>query len=170
MILTTLLKSQGGPMQDFDAVRRGLIIGAGLASFAAAAVPATGAAAATQTPAEAANAKLVQDFVRTWGEADFDPDKVMPTYLAANGRVRMTQDMPWVTGPAAVATSFKPFLKNGERYPVEFLDVFARGPLVTTHRIDTVLTPGKPNQKMEVLGVFLLKDGKIQEWSDYLVG
>ena len=156
-------------MQDFDAARRGLMIGAGLATFAAAGLASGQAAAAPQTPAEAANLKLVQDFVRTWGEADFDPDKVLPVYLAADGRVRMTQDMPWATGPAAVAASFKPFLKNGERYPVKFLDVFARGPLVATHRIDTVLTPGKPDQSMEVYGVFLLKDGKIQEWSDYLV-
>lgn len=157
-------------MQNIDAARRGLIIGAGLAAAAASGLGATPAAAAAPTPAEAANLKLVQDFVRTWGEADFDPDKVMPVYLAADGRVRMTQDMPWVTGPTAVAASFKPFLKNGERYPVKFLDVFARGPLVTNHRIDTVLTPGKPDKAMEVVGVFLLKDGKIQEWADYLVG
>jgi limonene-1,2-epoxide hydrolase len=156
-------------MQDFDAARRGLMIGAGLATFAAAGLAAGAAAAAPPTPAETANLKLVQDFIRTWGEADFDPDTVMPAYLAADGRVRMTQDMPWASGPAAVASSFKPFLKNGERYPVKFLDVFARGPLVATHRIDTVVTPGKPDQTMEVFGVFLVKNGKIQEWSDYLL-
>ena len=161
-------------MQTIDTSRRGLMLGGGLGAFALAGLAttaqATPAAGATLTPAEAANLKLVQDFIATWGAADFDPDKVMPVYLASDGRVRVLQDQPFVTGPAAVAAAFKPYLQHGERFKVKFLDVFARGPLVTTHRIDTQVAPGKPDVKMEVLGVFLLKDGKIQEWTDYLVG
>jgi limonene-1,2-epoxide hydrolase len=119
------------------------------------------AAPATLTPGETANLKLVQDFCRSWGAADFDPAKVMPTYIAADGRARVMQDQPFIQGPTALAEAFKPYLAHGERFRVKFLDVFARGPLVTTHRIDTVVTPGKPDQNVEVLGVFLLKDGKL---------
>ena len=156
-------------MQNIDAARRGLIIGAGLAATAAG-LGARPAAAATLNPAEAANLKLVRDFIRTWNEADFDPDRVMPKYLAADGRVRVLHEQPFIVGPAAVAAAFKPYLKNGERFRVRYLDEFARGPVVTNHRVDTVLTPGKPDKDMEVLGVFLLKDGKIQEWTDYILG
>jgi limonene-1,2-epoxide hydrolase len=159
-------------MQDIDIVRRGLMVGgAGLGALALAGGLANAAEASRPlTPAEQANVKHVQDFVRTWGAPDFDPDKVMPLYLASDGRVRISQDQPFITGPAAAAAAFKPYLAHGERFPVQFLDVFARGPLVTTHRIDTLVAPGKADVKMEVLGVFLLKDGKIQEWTDYLVG
>jgi len=156
-------------MQNIDAARRGLIIGAGLAA-AAAALGARPAAAATLTAAEAANLELVRAFCRTWGEADFDPDKVLPNYLASDGRVRFLHDQPFIVGPTAAAAAFKPFLKNGERFRVKHLDEFARGPLVANHRIDTVVTPGKPDKDMEVFGVFLLKDGKIQEWTDYILG
>jgi limonene-1,2-epoxide hydrolase len=160
-------------MQTIDTSRRGLMLGGGLGALAGLATAAQAAPATTEralTSAEAANLKLVQDFIATWGAADFDPDKVMPVYLASDGRVRVLQDQPFVTGPAAVAAAFKPYLQHGERFKVKFLDVFARGPLVTTHRVDTVVTPGKPDQTMEVLGVFLLKDGKIQEWTDFIVG
>jgi limonene-1,2-epoxide hydrolase len=156
-------------MHDIDATRRTLLVGGGLGALAIVGF-AGEAEAAPLTPGEAANLKLVQDFCQTWGAADFDPDKVMPVYLASDGRVRVLQDQPFVVGPAATAAAFKPYLQHGERFKVKFLDVFARGPLVTTHRIDTVVTPGKPDQNMEIFGVFLLKDGKIQEWNDYIVG
>ena len=157
-------------MQITDIARRGVLAGAGLSAFALAGAATTAQAAVTMTPAEAANLKLVQDFCLTWGAADFDPDKVMPVYLAADGKVRVLADQPFVTGPAAVAASFKPYLQHGERFKVKFLDTFARGPLVTTHRIDTVVAPGKPDQAMEIFGYFLLKGGKIQEWTDFIVG
>jgi limonene-1,2-epoxide hydrolase len=156
-------------MHEIDNTRRGLFVGGTLGALAVAGL-ATSAQAAPLTPGEAANLKLVQDFIATWGAGEFDPEKVMPVYLASDGRVRIAQDQPFVVGPAAAAAAFRPFLQHGERFKVQFLDVFARGPLVTTHRIDTQVTPGKPDVRMEVVGFFLMKDGKIQEWSDFLVG
>jgi limonene-1,2-epoxide hydrolase len=35
-------------------------------------------------------------------------------------------------------------------------------------RNDTLKTEGKPDQVFPVVGVFLVKDGKITEWTDYL--
>ena len=35
-------------------------------------------------------------------------------------------------------------------------------------RIDTMKTAGKPDQVFKVVGVFVVKDGKIVEWADYL--
>jgi len=51
----------------------------------------------------------------------------------------------------------------------KFLKIFARGPLVATARIDTVNIPRKPVQTLEVAGVAIIKDHKIQEYCDYII-
>jgi limonene-1,2-epoxide hydrolase len=122
-----------------------------------------------ETPAEKSNVQVVESFCRTWGAADFDPDKVMKFYLTDNSSVRAIQSLPPAIGPAAAAAAFKPYLTHGERYKVKFLSVYAKGPIVVTHRIDTTVTPGKPDQKSQVVGVFYLDKGKIKEWTDYVV-
>lgn len=125
--------------------------------------------AAAPTPGEAANLQRVQDFCATWSAADFDPDVALAAYLAPEARVRVIDSQPFVSGPAAAAAAFKAFMPNGERVKVKYLSTLARGPLVVTQRIDTMLTPGKPDQEFEVVGVFLLQDGMIREWTDYVV-
>ena len=42
------------------------------------------------------------------------------------------------------------------------------GPVVMNKRIDTMKTAGKPDQVFPVVGVFIVKKGKITEWTDYL--
>lgn len=165
-------------MQVHDVTRRRLFASGGL-GLAAAAIQTDAASAAPPNAAsrsagplsagEAANLRRVQDFCRTWSAPDFDPDKVMAAYLAPQAAVRVIDSQPFVVGPAAVAAAFKPFLTHGERFAVKFLSVFARGPLVVTQRIDTQITPGQPDKAMEVVGVFLLRGGQIQEWTDYIV-
>lgn len=149
-----------------DEITRRRLFAAGALGAAAAAGPAS---AAALTALEAANLKQVQDFCATWSAADFDPDTALAAYLAPDARVRVIDSQPFVTGPAAAAAAFKAFMPNGERVKVKYLSTLARGPLVVTQRIDTMLTPGKPDQDFEVVGVFLLKDGKIREWTDYVV-
>lgn len=91
--------------------------------------------------------------------------------LSGRRRLRANPARPaFIVAPAALQAAFKLYLQGSIRFRVKFLDVFARGPPVTTHRIDTVVTPGKPDQDMEILGVFLLKGGQIPEWTDHTVG
>ena len=151
-----------------DITRRTLFLAGGAGALAAASLGAP-AAAAELTPGEAANRKLVEDFCGTWGASDFDPDKVAAAYFAPDASVRMLDTMPFVVGPAAIAATFKPFLQHGERFAVKFLSVFARGPLVVTHRIDTQVARGQADKTMEVVGVFLVRGGRIKEWTDYLI-
>ncbi len=56
----------------------------------------------------------------------------------------------------------------GEKLDVKILHTYAEGPLVTNKRIDTLTTPSKPPQSFPVVGVFIVKKGKITEWTDYL--
>jgi hypothetical protein len=40
---------------------------------------------------------------------------------------------------------------------------------VATSRVDTIKLPGKPDESFKVAGVVIIKDGKFQEYCDYLV-
>lgn len=118
---------------------------------------------------EAANLARVQAFCATWSAPDFEPDAALAAYLAPRAQVRVIDSQPFVTGPAAAAAAFKAFMPNDERVRVRYLSTLARGPLVVTRRIDTMVVAGQPDRDFEVVGVFLLKDGRIVEWTDYVV-
>jgi limonene-1,2-epoxide hydrolase len=142
--------------------RRNLFLAGGVGAVAA--IGLAGSAQAAETTAtEKANIKLVEDFCKSWN----DPDKSV-AYLAPEASVRMVEDQPAVVGPVAVAAAFKGFMSHGEKIGVKILATFAKGPVVVNHRVDTLTTPGKPEQQFPVVGVFVVKNGKIKEWADYL--
>ncbi|MCP4904475.1 MAG: hypothetical protein GY910_05800 [bacterium] len=122
-----------------------------------------GTSAAAESALEKANMKVVSDFIASWD----DPDKAV-TFLSADASVRMVEDEPAVVGPAAIAAAFKGFLTPGVTLTVETLSTTAHGPVVLNKRIDTVMTPEGPDQVFPVAGVFIVKEGKIKEWADYL--
>jgi limonene-1,2-epoxide hydrolase len=80
----------------------------------------------------------------------------------------MEEDKPAITGPANVAAAFRDFMGHGEKVDVKILQTYAEGPLVTNKRVDTLTTPGIPPQTFPMVGVFIVKKGKIIEWTDYL--
>jgi limonene-1,2-epoxide hydrolase len=141
-----------------NVTRRNLFIAGGLGVVAASALANT-ASAAGKNP----NVKIVEDFCASWNDADKSV-----TFLSDDASVRMVEDQPAVVGPAAVAAAFKGFMGHGETLSVKILSSFAKGPVVVNTRIDTLKTPGKPDQAFKVVGVFIVKKGKIKEWSDYL--
>jgi limonene-1,2-epoxide hydrolase len=142
-------------------LRRSLLV-AGLAgALAVSGVSGTSFAAGDAT--HKANMKVVADFIASWS----DPDKAV-TYLAPDASVRMVEDQPPVVGPEAVAAAMKGFMTPGVKLTVKTLHTTAYGPVVVNQRIDTMKTPGKPDQVFPVVGVFVVKNGKIAEWTDYL--
>jgi limonene-1,2-epoxide hydrolase len=116
-----------------------------------------------KTAREAATITVVKAFAAAWN----DPDKAAE-YLSDKASVRMEEDKPALIGRKAFIDAVKPYIAQGEHFSVRHLEIFARGPVVVTHRIDTVSTPGKPDASYDIVGVFVVKDGKIIEWSDYL--
>jgi limonene-1,2-epoxide hydrolase len=153
-----------------EALTRRTAFLAGALGAAATGMMAPAASAAPEpTGAEAANVKVVKDFCATWSATDFDPDASVRTYFAPDASVRVLDTMPFVVGQAAIGAAFKPFLQHGERFKVQFLDVYTKGPLVVAHRIDTQVAPGQADKAMELVGVFLVRQGRIKEWTDYLV-
>jgi limonene-1,2-epoxide hydrolase len=121
------------------------------------------------TATEKANVKLIKDFLASWDDAHLDIDKLVAQYMAPNASVRWTDDTPAVYGPKAAATAAKAGMPDGARAIIKILDIFARGPLVATSRVDTIKVPGKPDVIFDTAGVHIVKDGKIQEYADYIV-
>lgn len=118
---------------------------------------------AAPNPAETANVQVVDDFIAAWD----DPDRAV-MFLAPEASVRMIEDQPPIVGQKAIAEAFKRFMTPGLTLTVETLETTVHGPVVMNKRIDTLKTEGKPDQVFPVVGVFLVKDGKITEWTDYL--
>ena len=118
---------------------------------------------AAPSAAEQANVQVVDAFIAAWD----DPDRAVG-YLAPQASVRMIEDQPPIIGQEAIAAAFKGFMSPGVTLTVETLETTVHGPIVMNKRIDTLKTEGKPDQVFPVVGVFLVKDGKITEWTDYL--
>ena len=133
----------------------------GLASGFLLAAPALADVDGTKT--ERANAKVVNDFIAAWD----NPDKAV-TFLAPEASVRMEEDKPALVGPKAVGDAFKGFMTPGVKLHVKTLRTTVHGPVVMNKRVDTLKTKGKPDQAFPVVGVFIVKNGKITEWTDYL--
>ncbi|TAL00045.1 MAG: hypothetical protein EPO08_14835 [Rhodospirillaceae bacterium] len=145
-----------------DVSRRTLFM-AGSAGALALAGFAGGAQAASSTAAEKANLKLVTEFCNSWN----DPDKAA-TLLAPDSSVRMMEDAPPLIGPAAFTKTSKDYMGNGTKISVKILHTFTKGPVVVTVRVDTITMVGKPDQVFKVVGVFVVKNSLIKEWTDYI--
>ena len=143
-----------------NVTRRNLFIVGGLGAVAATSLAGT---ALAEGKAKNPNVQVVEDFIAAWNE----PDKAV-TFLSDDASVRMEEDTPAIVGPAAVAAAFKAFMSHGETQSVKILTSTAKGPVVMNTRVDTMKTPGKPDQAFKVVGVFVVKKGKIKEWTDYL--
>ena len=118
---------------------------------------------AAPSPAESSNVAVVDAFIAAWD----DPDRAVD-YLASDASVRMIEDQPPIVGRTAIAEAFKGFMSPGVTLTVETLETTVHGPVVMNKRIDTLKTEGQADQVFPVIGVFLVKDGKITEWTDYL--
>ena len=138
-----------------------LLLAAVLLQACASSGPAT--PEAMPSPAEAANVAIVDAFIAAWD----DPDRAVG-YLASDASVRMVEDQPPIVGKTAIAEAFKGFMTPGVTLTVETLETTVHGPVVMNKRIDTLKTEGQPDQVFPVVGVFLVKNGKITEWTDYL--
>ena len=149
-------------MDEMTISRRTIFVAGALGAVAATGLAVTAKAAET-SPAAKANIKIVEDFITAWNTPE-----TAATYLADDASVRMEEDKPAIVGPAATAAAFKGFMSHGETIDVKIHSTFAEGPVVTNIRTDTVKTPGKPDQAFKVVGVFVVKKGKIKEWTDYL--
>jgi limonene-1,2-epoxide hydrolase len=144
--------------------RRTFVAGSAL-GLAATAAFSQESGAAPRSEAEAANVKLVEDFCASWSTLDLGQ---VTSHMSVDSVYRMSETTPPVTGHEGVVGIMQSWFESS--YAIEFriLETFARGPLVVNHRIDTFSSDTRP-LTWEGVGVFLIVDGKIKEWSDYTI-
>lgn len=144
--------------------RRSFLAAAGLGALTPLAL-ASKASAAEWTDAEKANVKLVTDFCASWSTRDLK--QVFPRF-ADTGVYRMSETTPAVTGHAGITERLGSWMQSSDRIVWEILDTYAKGPMVINHRIDRFESKTRP-LTWEGVGVFFIKNGKIQEWQDYTI-
>ena len=144
--------------------RRSFLTSAGLGALTPLAL-ASQASAAEWSDAEKANVKLVNDFCASWSTRDLK--QVLPRF-ADTGVYRMSETTPPVTGHAGITERLGSWMQSSDRIVWEVLDTYAKGPMVINHRIDRFESKTRP-LTWEGVGVFFVKDGKIQEWQDYTI-
>src|SRR5438045_5422206 len=95
-----------------------------LAVAPTAAMAADAPAKAAKGGHDAANVKLVKDFIGAWT----DPAKAAD-YLSDKAVVRMEEDKPALTGRQPFIDAWKGYFATGASISVKFLDTYARGPV-----------------------------------------
>ena len=120
------------------------------------------AIAAGRTAAEEANLALVSDFCAAFATRDMTK---IASYLAPNCSYRITETAAPAVGAAAVER-INSYVERSSTIEFKILDSWTRGPMVINERIDSFTRPdARPSYHL--VGVFLIKDGKIAEWTDY---
>jgi limonene-1,2-epoxide hydrolase len=120
--------------------------------------------AADSGPADQANLKLVRDFCASWSTRDIS--QALP-FLSDDCIYRMTETAAPVNGHDGVVQRLKQSVDDSSLVEFKILDAQAMGPIVITHRIDRFAM--KRPLTWEGVGVFFIKDGKINEWTDYTI-
>ena len=124
--------------------------------------------AAEMSAIEKSNVKLVNDFLKGWAAPDATSAQLADV-VADDATIQPQQDKPAATGKPAIIIAFDGYLANGRRWDIKILETFARGPVVVNSRVDASHYPGKKGHGAQVVGVFIVQDGKIRGWSDYRV-
>lgn len=143
--------------------RRDILALGGLAAMVGGA--SSPADAAAMTPGEQANAKIVTDFCAAWVEHDID---VLMPYLADTISYRITETTPPIVGRAAFHDRIKAIIDRMTSIEFAVVETLAKGPIVLNERHDTLISP-QGTRRFHAAGVFFLVDGKIVEWTDYII-
>ncbi len=144
------------------------MVGAGVALAALASVPA--GAAETPPPAAPSEAgpeslRIVNAFCAAW--STLDPAKVA-AFFADNAIYRVTETTPATVGRPAITQLLQRFLGRAQKVRFEILREYNVGPIVLTERNDHFTGP-QGERVFHVAGVFFVRDGKIAEWTDYMI-
>ena len=75
-----------------------------------------------------------------------------------------------VSGRKAIENNFASFIRPGapgiESLALRLVNIVAEGPIVMTERVDVFKVPSK-SFELQVMGIFEVRDGRIDAWRDY---
>ena len=142
-------------------------VGAALALGVLSSVPARAAQTGATTPTAGAPQTLhiVKDFCAAW--STLDPARVA-AFFADDAVYRVTETTPPTVGRAAITQLLQRFLQRAQKVRFEILREYAVGPIVLNERHDHFTGP-QGARVFHVAGVFFVRDGKIAEWTDYII-
>ncbi|MGB1876041.1 MAG: limonene-1,2-epoxide hydrolase family protein [Rhodospirillaceae bacterium] len=147
--------------------RRALLGGLG-AGIALAFRSGANAAGPDADPAlEAEKEKIVTDFCKAWAKRDAD---ALTPYLADDIEYYMFEGRPPINGVAELSSQLEPFMASMREIDWEILRSTVMGDIVLNERIDHFMRPEgsqAPDNHFHIVGVFLVRDGKIKYWKDY---
>jgi limonene-1,2-epoxide hydrolase len=120
--------------------------------------------AAEPTAAEKANLDVVTRFCESFATRDMAK---ITSFLSPDVVYRLTDSVPAVKGEAAIAR-IRAYVDRSTSIEFKILDSWVRGSVVVNERVDS-FTRADGNVAYHLTGVFLVKDGKVIEWSDYSI-
>jgi limonene-1,2-epoxide hydrolase len=119
----------------------------------------------TPTAEELRNIEIAREFNACWSARDCDR---LLTLLAEDVAYMVYEGGPVHVGHAAVEGAVRPFLAKYERVEFEILRMSAIGPVVSHERTEHYYGPdGTLDTRFHVVGLLVVKDGKIILWRDY---
>lgn len=144
------------------------MLGAGAALGALAAAPVRGAEGAGSSPPTETgrdSERIVKQFCAAW--STLDPAKVVE-FFADNAVYRVTETTPPTVGRPAITQLVQRFMQRNQEVRFEILRAYSVGPVVLTERQDH-FRGAQGERRFHVAGVFFVRNGKIAEWTDYIV-
>ncbi len=154
----------------FEVTRRPVVQVATLGGLLAGLGASAARAAASSAPTrefEKANENLVNNFCWDWSKLDVE---ALIPYLSENIEYMMFEGRPLINGHDEFRQQISGMLSNAANIRWDIHRSHTMGDIVINERTDyfnlkdgTVL----PASPYHVLGVFLVRDGKIQVWRDY---
>jgi len=117
------------------------------------------------TGAEQENMDLVKRFCADWARQDAE---LLADYFADSFEYMVWEGGPVITGKAEFIKQMGPFLKKLKSVDWEVLRSEAIGSMVINERIDHFYAhDSKHDNHPHLLGMFIVRDGKIAVWRDY---
>jgi limonene-1,2-epoxide hydrolase len=138
-------------------LRAGALGAAGMAAF-------PGLARANEwTAAEKANVQVVNAFCAAWATGDVAK---ITSYMTEDVIFR-NRATPAMVGRQASFDRITNVFKQYPKIEFEVIESWARGSIVMDERKDWLYQAGKEKRLIHLVGVFVMRDGKIAEWTDY---
>jgi limonene-1,2-epoxide hydrolase len=116
---------------------------------------------------EREHAALTEAFNQAWSDRDCER---LLGYLHDDVAYLVYDDGPVFRGPAEIATRVGPFMAKFARIEFEILRMTVIGPAVIHERTEHYYdADGKVDTFFHVVGVLVMRDGKIVMWRDYAI-
>lgn len=117
------------------------------------------------TDVEKANEALVTRFCRDWARQDAE---LLAGYFAEPFEYMVWEGGPVITTREAFIQQMGPFLKKLKSVDWEIVRSHVMGPMVINERVDHFYAhDSKHDNHPRIVGMFIVRDGKIAIWRDY---